>query len=395
MTYQPRVLFFCSWYPNRLKPFEGDFIQRHAQAIEKYAAIAVIYITKDVNLKGNDYELDYQVENGIKTIRVYYPAYQSSIKIIQQVVSGIRYLKALQKANTKIKEVGFEPQIVHSHILQKAAFWANRYAQQYHLPHIHSEHWSAFTKENGWYFKQPFWSRFFYKSIINKVDYTTQVSNYLFQSLQNIGLISPANSIISNTVNTKYYFPLANKVPNTKFRFIHISSFEKVKNCETILSEFLLALEKNKEMELYLIGGSAEKSMELKTNYSNPAISILDAMPYAGLAKELQQSDCLVLWSSYETQSCVALEALCCGVPIISSTVEGLRNVINTKNGLMLDSTDNHILSKTMLEIAAKKYVFNRHTIAQNAHQLYSFEAIGKQFYDCYQQLLEDNPSNN
>ena len=41
------ILWLPSWYPNKLAPFEGDFIQRHAQAAALYNKIYVIKVVAD------------------------------------------------------------------------------------------------------------------------------------------------------------------------------------------------------------------------------------------------------------------------------------------------------------------------------------------------------------
>ena len=47
----PYILWLPSWYPNKLDPFDGDFIQRHAKAAALYNDILVIYATPDENGK--------------------------------------------------------------------------------------------------------------------------------------------------------------------------------------------------------------------------------------------------------------------------------------------------------------------------------------------------------
>jgi hypothetical protein len=38
------ILFIASWYPTKDKPFNGDFIQRHAKAVALYANVTVVHI---------------------------------------------------------------------------------------------------------------------------------------------------------------------------------------------------------------------------------------------------------------------------------------------------------------------------------------------------------------
>ena len=42
-----KILWLCSWYPNKIEPFNGDFIQRHARAASLYDDIYVIHVAAD------------------------------------------------------------------------------------------------------------------------------------------------------------------------------------------------------------------------------------------------------------------------------------------------------------------------------------------------------------
>jgi len=37
-------LFICGWYPSRVLPTNGDFIERHAQAVAKQHKVSVIHL---------------------------------------------------------------------------------------------------------------------------------------------------------------------------------------------------------------------------------------------------------------------------------------------------------------------------------------------------------------
>ena len=45
------ILWLTSWYPNRLAPFDGDFIQRHAQAVALLHKIEVLFVVNDLSGK--------------------------------------------------------------------------------------------------------------------------------------------------------------------------------------------------------------------------------------------------------------------------------------------------------------------------------------------------------
>src|SRR5687767_13573545 len=39
-----KILWLCSWYPNKTEPYNGDFIQRHAEAASLFNDIHVIHV---------------------------------------------------------------------------------------------------------------------------------------------------------------------------------------------------------------------------------------------------------------------------------------------------------------------------------------------------------------
>ena len=61
------VLFLCGWYPSRVLPTNGDFIQRHAEAVALKHQVTIMHIVTDKNLIKN-LEIKSDVINGVKTL---------------------------------------------------------------------------------------------------------------------------------------------------------------------------------------------------------------------------------------------------------------------------------------------------------------------------------------
>ena len=64
------ILFLASWYPSRVLKSNGDFIQRHAEAVALQHKVSVIHVKSDNNLK-QKIEIDDKEVNGIRTIIAY------------------------------------------------------------------------------------------------------------------------------------------------------------------------------------------------------------------------------------------------------------------------------------------------------------------------------------
>ena len=47
------ILFLCGWYPSRISPNNGDFIERHANSIQQLHKVSVVHIISDPQTKEN------------------------------------------------------------------------------------------------------------------------------------------------------------------------------------------------------------------------------------------------------------------------------------------------------------------------------------------------------
>jgi len=96
----------------------------------------------------------------------------------------------------------------------------------------------------------------------------------------------------------------------------------------------------------------------------------------------------LVLFSRYENLPCVIIEALCCGLPVIATDVGGVKELINMKNGMLVQSDNEEELVGAMTRMIDGYNGFHREQISSNARQRFNYLTIGKQFHDLYQQVL-------
>ena len=66
MTPKLHILFLCGWYPSRVLTNNGDFIQRHAEAVATKHNVSVLHIISDPNCI-NDIEYSFEKTNGVNT----------------------------------------------------------------------------------------------------------------------------------------------------------------------------------------------------------------------------------------------------------------------------------------------------------------------------------------
>jgi glycosyltransferase involved in cell wall biosynthesis len=112
------------------------------------------------------------------------------------------------------------------------------------------------------------------------------------------------------------------------------------------------------------------------------------AVPYDEVARQMQLSSVLLLFSRYENLPCVLLEALCCGLPVVSSRVGGIGEVINDSNGILVESGNVEQLAAAMIGIIENYKIYDRASIAKEALAMYNYEAVGKKYLSVYQSRL-------
>ena len=102
----------------------------------------------------------------------------------------------------------------------------------------------------------------------------------------------------------------------------------------------------------------------------------------------MQKADVLVLFSEMENAPCVISEALCCGLPVISSAVAGIPEMLNIENGLMVDFGDEKGLVVAMAKAIEANGTWDREKIADAAHRIYGVDAVGGILNESYRNLM-------
>ena len=71
----------------------GLFIKRHAEAVSLYGKVSVLFIYPDVNCS-KIYESDFETENNLQTVRIYFKKYDSPIQLLNKLINGFRYIRS-------------------------------------------------------------------------------------------------------------------------------------------------------------------------------------------------------------------------------------------------------------------------------------------------------------
>jgi len=195
--------------------------------------------------------------------------------------------------------------------------------------------------------------------------------------------------IIPNTVNTAFFYFQGKPIP--KFRFIHVSTLvSHQKNVEGILDAVLLLTRQRQDFEMVIVGPVNDV---LKKKVGNMRLSQIirftGEISYPDVALEMQQASALVLFSRYENLPCVVLEALCCGLPVISTDTGGIKEAVNETNGMLVQSENEKQLAGAMNAVMIDYEKYDREKISLAATERFRYDTIGRKFYELYDEVLK------
>jgi len=382
------VLWLVSWYPSKADAFTGDFIQRHAHAVGAFVNLTVLYIVKDQRIEVGKFELERSTEKNCTVYKVYYGK-TSNNRLIEKILSFRTYKRLQKQMYAQIEKEQGKPDLVHVHVAMKAGILALYLKKKYQLPYVVTEHWSGYFKDSTPNVYTGNW-------LLNRLNKKVlQEASILFPVTENLGItinnnfVSVKYEVIPNVVDTDLFS--YNSFTPERTRFIHPSGMDNNKNPTGILHACALLKQRGYDFELFMVGKLDDSLLNLANEldlYKNN-VTFKEAIFYTEVAKEMKASSALILFSNVESLPCVILEALCCGLPVLSSKVGGIDEVIDIENGVLVEKGNIEQFANAMSKLIDEYDMYNRESITQKASARFNYNVVGKQYLDQYKKVID------
>ena len=193
-------------------------------------------------------------------------------------------------------------------------------------------------------------------------------------------------TFVNNGIDTKHFY----KTPHDNFTFINVARQDQNKNQAGILKAFSDIHKAHNSARLILVGdGPCHES--LKESASELGVS--DAVKFTGLVSDAAEyyaaSDVYLQYSFREGLPLSVLEAMASGLPIISTNVGGLKDVVN-KNGVLITAGNDDELISVMRKMitASSDELAAMSEISKELVLEYSAESMAEKYKDIYNGLL-------
>ena len=281
-----------------------------------------------------------------------------------------------------LKEHG-KPDIIYGQFFSNTLLGV-KISQKYHIPLVGIEHAGRFNELNlnNWKYTEQD-ALYAYKN----AEVVIAVSETLKQSLTRHFSINP--TVVHNMVGKEFtYTP----TPPHPFTFVATGRLVYGKGFDLLPAAFSKVKDSLPDDWQMLIIGGGEERTNLQQQIDNSGVQdhirLLGQKTKAEIIPLLQNSDVFILPSRNENFSVAVLEALACGLPVISSICGGIRECINDKNGLLFPVDDVDALADAIKTMYLNRTAYDRQAIAADCQARFSPEVIARQLTGIFQQVI-------
>lgn len=381
------ILFLCSWYPNPDEKSNGIFIKRHAQALSLKHNVTVVFV-KSISSIHEPVSIKNEEENFEEHL-YFYPKLTSGIPILSAAQKFLKLKVQYRKAIDRLSATTFD--IIHINTIFPAAIPALYAIKKYPSAKVViTEHWSGYYPEDGNYKGKPV--TYYTNKLVAKAKALLVISEKLKQAMLAHGLKGNYHKI-HNAVDTNLFKPVVTgKDAKGTLHILHVSSLvEREKNISGIIEIAKTLNDRNFNFQLTIAGenkGEINAHQILVQKYN-----LQDKITFVGfktppeIADYMNNAGVFLLFSHYEGMPVVVLEALSCGLPVISTNVGEVKNMIKPEMGVVLNAASIKECADVLVSYKREHYM-SKDQMNQYIAMHYSPEAVCKEITGIYQQLL-------
>jgi L-malate glycosyltransferase len=235
------------------------------------------------------------------------------------------------------------------------------------------------------------------KFSIEQSDGVTAVSRFLKEKTLTNYNINKEIEVIPNFVDTQLFKPMQSDCIKRRLAaegekiLVHTSNFRQVKRVTDVIKIFDI-VQKEIPSKLLLIGDGPDRSeCERLTRQLDLNDKVKFLGKQEGLVEILSCSDLFLIPSQSESFGLAALEAMACGLPVVSSSVGGLPELVkHNETGFIAEIGDVERMAKYAIDLLTndKKYKIFSKNSRERAVNLFDISKVVPLYEEHYKKIL-------
>ena len=374
------ILHILSWFPTPDDPTLGNFCVRMIDALPEECHSVILSVCD-----GKDMTKPFEVKEIQGAHHTHVQIYIRPPKV--NAIRKLKMLRMYQVGLKYIKKHFFEPDLVHLHVAyplgQVALLWEKLFGCKY----VMTEHWTIYQPQN----KDVLVGRLKKKivKIANNAELIMPVSLDLQHCMEGHG-VHNRFQVIYNLVNTDI-FRLGEAKTENKKHLLHISTLrDEAKNFSGILRVIEKLKQQRNDFELHVIHDyeAPEFKAFVAEHHLTDCVIFHGKKTSAEVAEAYQKADFFVLFSNFENLPCVIVEAFASGVPVLSTSVGGIAEIVSDERGILIPQGDEEALLQGMNQMLDHCREYDREAIRDYAIKTFAAQNIGRQIFEVYKEVV-------
>ncbi len=382
------ILMLPKWYPNRFDILDGVFVIDHIRAVSRKHNVAVLFVHNDPDLKEKRKVL-FSDQNNLDEWTVYFRSPKTGLRPLDKLLIGLSYVRTQFWMWRQIRKKWGTPDVVHVHVLLRSGILALWLRMIKKIPFIITEHWSGYDPTVGYPIGKM--KRRMLKYALRKASAVTAVSDYLKNHIGKMA--TPKNLVVIPNACDETLFTIRHEKRNIKKKLVHVSTLDDYpKNFGNILRAIATLAAERSDFELIVIGKGVERekqeTLAAELGILNTFVFFLGLLTKEQVAQKISESDLFVLFSHYETQSCVVIESLFCGIPVIAPRLGGVQELITGDNGILVSPGNSEDFCSAIRSVLDEKICFRSEKVRSTAAR-FSYNRAAQGFDAVYFQAID------
>ncbi len=370
------ILLITSAYKSKFNPVNALFFRDQALALKnsgnQVGVICALPVSFKTIIKEHlfNFSKESYVDSGVDTI---VSPFISIPRTPKRTIS--KMFKIGKKIFLEYIEKYGLPDIIHLHtfLAGELALWVKK---KYNIPYVVTEHSTNFARKN--YSKRQLE---FAKRVFSESKKNIAVSKEFCSLLEK--QFSVNFKYIPNVVDTSFFRLEKKDFKKEKYTFLNVAHLDSKKNHKGLINAFQNKFFGNNQYELIIAGDGPEMknlNEQISSLDLHDQVKLFGRVSREKVLELMIQSDCFVLSSFHETFGVVLIEAMSCGLPVISTRSGGPESIITSDDyGFLCGQSE---LGETMNKVT--KIEFNPTIIREFAKDNFSQIAVSKKLEEIY-----------
>jgi L-malate glycosyltransferase len=380
-----RVFVIPTWHPTPERPTWCNWIIPHIDLLRESGTEAYVLQL------GLDGEREWRWDRPVRKLSEYHlyvpvpdvkAGYQRTSLFYGSFLR--KYVDRMRELYRAGEEAWGRPDVIHAHVSIPGGYVAARIGSEMGIPVIVQEHYSGFESDARF----PWRVGGFVKEMAKNIDGIYAVSLGFAERIKRTGIV-PVCKVLPNPVNTDY-FKIRDKGSSKQFRIMTTGRLSQIKGTDIFL-EALKRLPDSMNWTATIYGDIDDRfrySRTLECGRLQDRVALRGRVSQKELLEGYCQSNLFVVSSRSETANVSMLEALSCGLPVITTACGGPETLVDKSVAIIIKSEEAGALANGICEVAANTRSYDRKELRQYVVKHYSKSVIAAQVHEAYKNAM-------